>query len=205
MTISVDATHSEGLMPAINNLLHHAGIATDAIEAVASVAGPGSYTGLRIGMATAQGLAFANKLPCISLSSLDILAEAVPFSPYPLCPLLSARKGWVYARLYRRENGSLRMDTGEMNIAIEELVSFIKEPTLFYGPGLPGNAGFLREILGDQLILVSPVFNYPRADILAEMAFLKWKQGETIPLGQMVPHYLGPSQAEINWTSRNQI
>lgn len=204
LTISVDSTHSEGLMPAIDGLLHRAGACMDDITAVACVAGPGSYTGLRIGVATAQGLALAKNLPCVSLSSLDVLANVLPHSMYPLCPMLPARKGWVYTRLFRWVNGTLHAVTDELNIQIDDLIPLIKEPTIFYGPGLPGQDVFLREILGDQQIQVLPFFNVPRADVLAEMAYQKWIRGETVNAGQLVPHYLGQSQAEMNWYSNKK-
>lgn len=93
MTVSVDLTHSEGLMPAVDDLLRRTGQTVDGISALACVTGPGSYTGLRVGIAAAQGLALAKNLSCVGVSSFEVLARMFPYSRYPFCPLLPARKG----------------------------------------------------------------------------------------------------------------
>ncbi|MGC9328140.1 MAG: tRNA (adenosine(37)-N6)-threonylcarbamoyltransferase complex dimerization subunit type 1 TsaB, partial [Candidatus Hinthialibacter sp.] len=195
-------THSEGLMPAVDDLLRRTGKSVDDLTALACTTGPGSYTGLRISIASVQGLALAKNLPCVGLSSLDVLAWALPMATFQLCPLLPARKGWLYARLYRWENSSPQAATDELYVQPDGLASFIDQPTVFYGPGLAPYRDVLREMLEDQFIAAPDVLNLPRADILAELAARELKKGGVVPPERLLPHYLGPSQAEINWKRR---
>jgi tRNA threonylcarbamoyladenosine biosynthesis protein TsaB len=203
ITVSVQTTHSEGLMPAIDTLLQHTHTESSDIEAVACVTGPGSYTGLRIGIATAQGIALANNATCVGIPAFDVLARALPYARYPLCPLMPARKGWVYARMYRWDEIGPRPISEEMNVQPDELVKDVHEPTLFYGPGFPAVREMLQEILQEELIACPPVHDLPRADLLTELAARELEQGHGIDPSLLQPHYLGPSQAEVNWKKRN--
>ncbi len=202
LTVSVDLTHSEGLMPAVDDLLHRTGKRVEEITACATLSGPGSYTGLRIGIATIQGFALAKQLPCVGISSLDTLAWVLPQARTPICPLLPARKGWLYARVYRWNETAPQPLTEELYVEPDELIRSITEPTLFYGPGLPAYRDALREMLQEQFITVPDTCNLPRAEILAELAARELAEGRGIPPEQLRPHYLGPSQAEINWKKR---
>lgn len=202
LTVSVDLTHSEGLMPAVDTLLKQTGRTMGDLTAVASVSGPGSYTGLRIGIATAQGLAMARGLRCAVIPALEVMAYSFPHAIYPLCPLMPARKGWVYTRLFRWEKGMLISSTDELNIQPDELISLIQEPTLFFGPAVSLYQEMLQNILQEQFVAVSPVYNGPRADILAALAAHELEEGRDVDPSLMVPHYLGPSQAEVNWNRR---
>ncbi len=202
MTVSVDLTHSEGLMPAVDDLLRRTGQSVDDISALACVTGPGSYTGLRVGIAAAQGLALAKNLSCVGISSFEVLAWMLPYTRYLFCPLLSARKGWLYARLYRWMEEKPQPVSDELYIEPDELIRFIQEPTIFFGPGLAPCGEILRETLQDQFIRVPDVCNLPRADILAELAARELSDGRGVPPERLLPCYLGPSQAEINWKNR---
>lgn len=199
LTVSVDLSHSEGLMPAVHALLERTHHAVDDITAVACVKGPGSYTGLRIGTATAQGLAYGNNVPGIAFSSLEVLAWSLPHSRYPICPIIPARKGWMYTQLFLYESGEPRAVTDELNITPDELVNHITQPTIFFGPGLPSFSQQLQGMLQDDCILIPGMFNLPRADCLTELAYHQLKAGGGMQPHEMQPHYLGPSQAEINW------
>ncbi|HXK95344.1 MAG TPA: tRNA (adenosine(37)-N6)-threonylcarbamoyltransferase complex dimerization subunit type 1 TsaB [bacterium] len=199
LTLSVALTHSQGLMPAVDALLRQAGRAADDLTALACVTGPGSYTGLRIGIATAQGLAFPRQLPCVGISSLTVLAWAAPHAGYPVCPLLSARKGWLYARLFQWYKDTPKPLTGEMCVEPDGLIQHIQEATLLYGPGLEPYRKAFRDMLGHQFIEAPGVLDLPRADWLAELAAQELAAGRGTPPAQLQPHYLGPSQAELNW------
>ena len=199
LTISVELTHSEGLMSAIDKLLQLAQKNVREISGVACVSGPGSYTGLRVGVATAQGIAFANNAECYAMNSLDVMAWNLAHSKYQICPLLTARKGWVYARLYQWNDNVPLAVSDELNLQPEELIREIHQPTIFYGSGLNPHCEFLREVLQEQFVEIPQIYHSARADILAEIAAHELAQGKGITPDQLLPHYLGPSQAEINW------
>jgi tRNA threonylcarbamoyladenosine biosynthesis protein TsaB len=204
MTISVKLTHSEGLMPAIDSLLQQTRISQQDLSAIACVVGPGSYTGLRVGIATGQGLALNQNLPCVGLSSFDVLSWAFPYTPHLFCPLLPARKGWLYARIYEWLGDAPTPVTEELYIEPDELIKYVNRPILFYGPGLAPYATELHDMLGDEYLSVGNSFELPRADLLAELAYRKIKHGDSIAPEAMLPHYLGPSQAEVNWKQRQK-
>lgn len=199
LTLSVALTHSQGLMPAADTLLRHTGHTVDDLTAVACVTGPGSYTGLRVGIATAQGLAFPRQLPCVGISSLTVLAWALPHARFPVCPLLSARKGWLYARLFQWYKDAPKPMTGELCVEPDELIQHMRGPAVLYGPGLEPYRDTFREMLGHQFIELPKTADLPRADWLAELAARELEAGRGVPPAQLQPHYLGPSQAEINW------
>ncbi|MBZ0256874.1 tRNA (adenosine(37)-N6)-threonylcarbamoyltransferase complex dimerization subunit type 1 TsaB, partial [bacterium] len=96
LSVSVDLTHSEGLMPALDALLQRCGVTLQDVGAVACSVGPGSFTGLRVGVAAAQGIAAARDLPCAAVPTLELLSRQAPHAGVQLCPLIVARKGWVY-------------------------------------------------------------------------------------------------------------
>ena len=134
-----------------------------------------------------------------TFSSLETLAWSLPHSRYPVCPIIPARKGWMYAQLFAWENGSPEALTEELNITPEELVSLITQPTVFFGPGLPLFSQQLQGMLQQDCVLLPGNFNLPRADCLTELAYHAWRAGGGLQPHEMQPHYLGPSQAEINW------
>ncbi len=202
-TTNVEQTHSEGLIPALKFVLNYSNHYVDDISAVACVCGPGSYTGLRIGICTAQGVAYTCRLPCFAFNSLDILARAAGKTPYLLVPLVPARKDWLYTRLYRWQNDEVEAVSEELNIQPDELITHIHEPAMLYGPGLMPYVDQFKGMLKELFIPLPDVFNQPRADIVAELAAERFAKGEMmLEPDELTPHYLGPSQAEINWKKR---
>ncbi len=204
LTVSVDLTHSEGLMPAIDRLLERTHKRVDDLTAIACVKGPGSYTGLRIGIATAQGLAFGRQLPGFAFSSLEVLAWSLPHCRYHLCPIIAARKGWMYAQVFSWDQKQPDPVTQELYVQPEELISHITEPTVFFGPGLSPFIQPLQGMLRDDCILIPSTYDLPRADCLTQLAFQTLENGNALRPHEMQPHYLGASQAEINWKRLHQ-
>ena len=107
--VSVSVTHGERLVSAIDGVLRAARRELADIDAFAVAVGPGSYTGLRIGLATVKGLAFATRKPAVGIPTLDALAWRLPYCAYPICPILDARKNEVYTGLYRTVTGRLEL------------------------------------------------------------------------------------------------
>ncbi|PYM04330.1 MAG: tRNA (adenosine(37)-N6)-threonylcarbamoyltransferase complex dimerization subunit type 1 TsaB, partial [Candidatus Rokuibacteriota bacterium] len=109
-TLNIRVTHSERVMAAVDRLLTDAGWRPSDLEGLAVSIGPGSFTGLRIGVSTAKGLALALGLAVVPVPTLDALAAGLPFAALPVCPILDARKGEVYASLYRWDGGAMRRE-----------------------------------------------------------------------------------------------
>src|SRR3990172_456108 len=121
--LDVSVTHSERLMVAIDRLLGDAGWAPRDLDGLAVAIGPGSFTGLRIGLSTVKGLAFALSIPVAAVPTLDAMAATLPFAALPVCPVLDARKHEVYASLYRWDGCAMRREWDYLAVAPEELRS----------------------------------------------------------------------------------
>ena len=120
-------THSQILLPMVWNALNAAGVAPADVGAYAVTVGPGSFTGVRIGVSCVKGLAFGRDLPCIPLSALEALAEGLPYEDGLLCPVMDARRGEVYTALFRREAGVLRRLSEDRALPIVTLAEELRE------------------------------------------------------------------------------
>jgi tRNA threonylcarbamoyladenosine biosynthesis protein TsaB len=135
VNISRKETHSKHLMEMINTVIGLSGITVSDLDGFVVTKGPGSFTGLRIGISAIKGLALANSKPIIGVSSLDALATQNSFSPYLICPFLDARRGEVYFSRYRIESGILKKEIDEDVLPPAQAVSDINEPCIFVGDG----------------------------------------------------------------------
>ena len=120
-TLDVRITHSERLMAAIDQLLTDAGWTARDLEGIAVTVGPGSFTGLRVGLSTVKGLALALSIPVAAVPTLDAMAAMLPFAALPVCPVLDARKREVYASLYRWDGLGMRRHWEYLAIAPDDL------------------------------------------------------------------------------------
>lgn len=197
VTVSVNTAHSERLMGSIDWLLHASGVSLDEISAYAVSIGPGSFTGLRIGLCTGKGLAFASGKPVIPVPTLDAFARTLPFSAYQICPMLDARKHEVYAALYVWQEGRSVKRMPERAVHPAELLREIREPTLFAGNGAIVYREMIRETLGENAIFAPPSRMAPSAATVAEVAFEMIRSGFSADPAYLTPRYLRKSEAEI--------
>jgi tRNA threonylcarbamoyladenosine biosynthesis protein TsaB len=190
-------SHSERLLPSIENLLSTAGLKAADLAAIAVSIGPGSFTGLRIGLAAAKGLAFSLKLPLYGIPTLEVLAaNAVPGGS-PVCPFLDARRGEVFSALFRFVDGEAVKVSGERITGPGELLSSLPEDSLLVGEPPPHLLSALEE-RGRPFPLAPSHLAYPRAAVVALeggrlLAGRRPSDGE-----DLVPLYLRPSDAEAN-------
>jgi tRNA threonylcarbamoyladenosine biosynthesis protein TsaB len=134
-TIDREETHSKHLMEMIQTAVRMAGLNISDIDGFAVTRGPGSFTGLRIGISTIKGLALASEKPIVGVSSLETLAFQVSYSRDLVCPILDARKGEVYFSRYRFQNGHLIKQTKECVAPPEKVIEDLNEFCLFVGNG----------------------------------------------------------------------
>ena len=197
--LNVEVTHSERLLPSIDLLMQDARLDFQELSGIAVAIGPGSFTGLRIGLASAKGLALASSLPLFGIPTLEAMARNLPFCGYPICSMLNARKREVYWALYRLEGEKL-MQTGKEAVGPpEEVVNQIKETTVFLGDGAVDFADLIRKILKEKAIFAPLSFRDVRASVVAEMGMERLRRGERDDLAALVPRYLRRSEAEIKW------
>lgn len=204
-TVNHKRTHSQKLMPMIEELMKSCEMEMEDIDVVAVAEGPGSFTGLRIGVATAKGLAHAMNIPVVGVSTLDALAFNLAFSRGLICPILDARRSQVYTAVYKWDDGVLHIIEEHMAISIEELIEKLSsrpEPVIFLGDGVPSNRELLVEKLGDQAIFAPNSVKMPRASSVAQLALQRSEKGELESYYKLIPVYLRKSEAERQYEEK---
>jgi tRNA threonylcarbamoyladenosine biosynthesis protein TsaB len=191
-------THSVHLMTMIREVLALADLDLKDIEAVAVTVGPGSFTGLRIGISTAKGLAFAAGKPCIGVSSLEALAvECLPW-PDRICVLMDARKGDVYTAVFQESDGRLDRIGEERVVAPETLLRTISSPHLFVGDAVPLYEKQIRTIVAENARWAPRSRLYPKASCVAWLAADRLASAVVDGVDHLVPRYIRQSDAELS-------
>src|SRR5574337_850987 len=157
-TLNIKATHSERLMAAVDRLLQDCGWKPEDLEGLAVAIGPGSFTGLRIGISAIKGLALGLGIPVAAVPTLDALAATLPFAAHPVCPVLDAKKGEVYVCLYHWADGAMVRDWEYLALAPEALAErlSLREPVIFLGDAVDSLRSLLMAKLGGRA-LFAPV------------------------------------------------
>lgn len=200
--LNLRSTHSDRLLPAVQGLLQDAELQLSQVDAFAVVLGPGSFTGLRVGVATVKGLALATAKPVVGVSSLQTLAVQVPYPAHSLRVWLDARKQEVYAGHYCWEGG-LPVALAEQRVAPpEQLLAEISEETLFIGSGALAYRSLIVRRLGQRAHFVPWPLQQPRASAAAALGLAALRNQETISLAALEPCYIRPSEAEIMLANR---
>lgn len=169
--------HTVTLAPHIRQILAASDVTAQALTALAVCIGPGSYTGVRIGVAVAQGLAVTRRLPLIGVSTLDILVAAQPPDPRPLYALFAAgRKRAGFAR-YRWRSSQWEIETEVEVVTWAELAEQFSEPSIVVGEIEPQGWDALRP-LGDLVEIPPPARHLRRAGFLADLAWARLRAGE---------------------------
>jgi len=188
-------THSETLLPMVESVLRMFDLTTKDIDLFAASAGPGSFTGVRIGAATVKGLAFDTQKPCIGVSTLEALAENLSMQNALVCPVMNARRKQVYTALFRFENGIGTRLMPDSAIAISELDTVLaqyEEPIYLVGDGY----AITKELLTVPTSETAERLRRQSAYSVAQVALRSYRNGTNTSDAQMVPTYLRLSQAE---------
>lgn len=190
--------HSSFLMPSIDKALRKCRLRLNDMDAIALSIGPGSFTGLRIGVATAKGINLALGLPIAPVPTLDAIAcNFVDEKTEALCPIIDAKKGKVYACFYRRAGwpgGWLRRASDYMLTDIEDVIRMIDRETLVFGDG----AGlYERELSRNTAVRISRKEWIPRARVVAELGLLKAKKKQFVNPDRLVPMYLYSKYCQV--------
>lgn len=196
--LNVGLTHSQTLLPLMQSILQSANLTLDGIDAFAVTNGPGSFTGVRIGVAALKGLAFPFDKPCVPLSSLEVIACGLIGQDCTVCAAMDARCAQVYTALFSCQDGRLTRLTDDAALKITELPALLAgwdTPVVFAGDG----AALCFEIIGPQIPgcrLAPPHERYQRASCAALLAEEKLRNGGGIPSDTLTPAYLRMPQAE---------
>lgn len=197
-------THSKRLLPVIRRLMEDAGLSWQDLDGIAVSIGPGSFTGLRIGLSTAKGLAAAASLPLIGISSLKSLARQYSHASFRICVMVDARKKEVYCALFQPGPGDrVERLTEDMVLSPEKVAEYITEPTLFIGDGVQVYREIIREKLGDQAVIPCPHLSFPRAAAVGSLALSAWTEKDFLDISRATPVYIRASEAEEKWVNLN--
>ena len=191
-------THSQTLMVMGSDLLKNTGLTPQNVTAVAVAAGPGSFTGVRIGVAAAKGFAWGAELPCCGVSTLEAMAESLGIYQGYVCPVMDARRSQVYNALFYVNCGEIRRVREDRAIALADLAEELKNlegPIFLVGDGSNLTYNTLREQIG-ELVLPPEHRMHQRATGVALVAEKKIAAGETCDANALTPNYLRLSQAE---------
>lgn len=200
--LNVEATYAERIMPAVDRVLHDARMTISAVEGLAVSIGPGSFTGLRIGLSTVKGLSLATGKPVAGVPTLQALAWSVPYCRYPVCPILDARKKEIYCALFEYRDTELAYLMEEKALSPHALVERISQATLFVGDGWRAYGAFLREALG-SLAVPPPDSRGASPAAVADLGRRRLLKGERDPVEDLVPRYIRPSEAELKRAKRD--
>ena len=191
--------HSRSLMPMIERCLQNADTDIGQIDVFACVAGPGSFTGIRIGVCAVKGLAQALKKPCAAVNTLDCLRQNFPFAS-TVCPIMDARRGQVYCAIY--EEKSILLNSSAM--AIEDLLALLKgKNTVFLGDGVKVYKDTIFAALKERALFAPPHLNYTRASSAAFLAMQAAEENKLVSAAVLDAIYLRKPQAEREYAAKH--
>jgi tRNA threonylcarbamoyladenosine biosynthesis protein TsaB len=166
--------------------------------------GPGSFTGLRIGLSAVKGLALVTNKPVAAVPTLRGLAWNIPYSAYPVCPMLDARKGEVYAALFRYDGAVIGQEMPEAVISLAELAGRITGKTLFTGEAANVYRAEIQRIFGDLALFAPLSAMVPSAASVAELGLEMIGTGKQVDPDSLTPMYIRRPEAEVAWEKRSR-
>lgn len=191
-------THSKRLLSSLANMLQESDLDWHQLDALAVCLGPGSFTGLRIGLSTVKGIAMATGLPLIGISSLDGLAHQLSFARHQICTILDARKHEIYAAFYASSpSGAVERTSDYLVMPPDQLAGQIDQPTIFVGDGVNIYGDFLKEALGAKALFAPEHIIFPRAATIGKLALGHYDNQQFLDPASAVPLYIRASEAEI--------
>lgn len=197
--ISTSHKHFEGLFPALLFLLDSSRKELADLQAVAVALGPGSFTGLRVGLSLAKGICHALDIPLIGVSALEALANQIPYSSLPVSPIIDSRRGEVFTAQFQW-NGLEGMDKTmeEDCVRFEDLPRIFPDPAVIIGTDLRKQAPILREVMGTGVILAPADKWYIGAATIAWLGIQRFNKGDLADLSDISPLYFRPPDIRPN-------
>jgi tRNA threonylcarbamoyladenosine biosynthesis protein TsaB len=201
---NIKVNHSVRAMPAIQSLMNDCGVDPKQLTKIVVAKGPGSYTGVRIGVTIAKTLAWSLNIPLVGISSLEVLAASVGrYFPGYVSPLFDARRGQIYTGLYKYQTNGIKTIQHDQNVLTTDWINQLVEldkPILFVGNDLPLHKEVIKQGLGEKAIFAEMTEQSPRP---AELGLLG-KNRPAEDLHQFVPNYVRMAEAEAKWLEANK-
>lgn len=204
-TVNYKKTHSQTLLPMLDEIAKMTELDLNSIDAIVVAAGPGSFTGLRIGSATAKGLGLALKKPLIAIPTVEGLAYNLYDISGLICPIMDARRKQVYTGIYRFTDHQLKVVEDQMAVPMETVIEKLNqygETVTFLGDGVPVFHELIAEKMTVPYSFAPAHVNKQRAAAVATLGEIYYRQGKTETAMEHVPDYLRVSQAERERAAR---
>ena len=198
-TVNYKKTHSQTLLPMLDEIVKMTELDLHTVDAIAVAGGPGSFTGLRIGSATAKGLGLALEKPLIHIPTLEGLACNLCGIADVVCPIMDARRSQVYTGIYRFQEHKLVTVEAQMAVPMAEMIEKLNargEEVVFLGDGVPVFGKMIQENLKVPYSFAPAHVNKQRAAAVAALGGIYVKEGKVVTAMEHVPEYLRVSQAE---------
>lgn len=206
-TINYKKTHSQTLLPMIDEIVRMIGLDLNEIDAIAVAAGPGSFTGLRIGSATAKGLGLALNKPIISVPTVDGLAYNLFGTDKLICPIMDAKRNQVYTGLYEFVGDEMHVISEEKALSIDEIIleiNHLGRDVIFLGDGVPVYKEQVMQKVEVPFLFAPPHLSKQRAGALGALGAIYYRAGKIETAGEHQPVYLRLSQAERELAEKNK-
>lgn len=200
---NINKNHSIRLMPAISDLMKEVGVKPSELDRIIVGKGPGSYTGVRIGVTIAKTMAWSLKIPIVGVSSLEFQAQNGRFFSGYVCPIMDARRGQVYTGLYQSNRTGVIATKADRHVLFRDWLEELKllnDPILFLGNDVSLHQDLIIEILGEKGVIGNPSIHNPRPSDLAMIGVAK---EPTEDVHTFVPEYLRLAEAEAKWLAAN--
>ena len=198
-TVNYKKTHSQTLLPMLDELVKMTELDLDTIDAIAVAAGPGSFTGLRIGSATAKGLGLALKKPLVEIPTVDALAYNLYDAKALICPIMDARRNQTYTGLYRFDGNQMEIIKPQCAVGIDEIIAEVNklgQAVVFLGDGVAVFETYIHENCTVPFTFAPAHVNKQRAGAVAALGEIYYTEGKTETAEEHKPDYLRLSQAE---------
>ena len=197
-----DYPHAVELPDAVKRVLQAGKLTLNQLEGFIVDIGPGSFTGLRIGMAFVKAMAYVSKKPVVAVSSLDVLASGLSYAPFPICTLIDAKQKNVYAALYDGKGPIAKRQSAFFLGPLSEWLPAIKQPTLFVGDGCGLYPEQIVKQLGDKAQFAPPDAYWPKVGILARLGMERFRSNQHEDPATLIPLYLYPLDCSVRGPDR---
>jgi len=197
--VSPGRRNFRAFMPIVHSIFESTGSMIEELKAIIVAMGPGSFTGLRVGLSVGKGIAHGLQIPIIGVSSLESMAVQLPSTPYVLCPMISSRSGEVFTALFRfdREYRMLRI-TEDSSLSLKSLASIINGPTLFIGNDFDAQGYLVKDLIGENAFLAPPHLWNLRASTVASLGLKRFLNNDFDDIQDLVPNYKRPPDIRPN-------
>jgi len=201
-SLNLEVTHSERLMSTVDRVLSDTGMLLSQMSGFAVAIGPGSFTGLRIGVSTVKGLALATGKPVAGVPTLKALAWNLPHAAYPVCPMLDARKNEVYAALFAYEGHAQIQTMAETVMPLEQLVELLPNRIIFTGEASHRYRNELESLFRERALFAPYSALLPSAASVAEIGLAMIANNTCADPDSLAPIYIRRPEAEVAWEKR---